>query len=359
MSRPTARVLALLEILQAGGVHPVGGLSERLGVDARTVRRYVDHLVDLDVPVESVRGRYGGYRLARGYRMPPLMLTEDEALATVLGLMTVHKAGLAPTADVPPDTAADTAAAKLRRVLPKPLDRRLDALLATTRFTAPADRTADGPGGHVLLMLAEAAADRRPVSMEYRNRRGEPSQRVIHPYGLVAHSGRWYVTGADSERGDVRTFRVDRVGHLRVLPGSFVRPENFDAAAHTLTTLAETPWAHDVEILVQGTLEHIRSQFPEGIALLDAVQPATATRMRSQGPDEPTRPDQWFRVRIRAERLDWIPPLIAALDCPFVLKRPSELRTLVQEFAQRLTRFAGVVPDDDRADRLARRHRLP
>src|SRR3954454_9423752 len=87
VTRPTARVLALLEILQAGGTRTVADLAGRLGVDERTVRRYVDQLVDLDVPVHSVRGRYGGYRLAPGYRMPPLMLTDEEALAVLLGLV--------------------------------------------------------------------------------------------------------------------------------------------------------------------------------------------------------------------------------------------------------------------------------
>src|ERR1700723_4799264 len=93
MTRPTARVMALLELLQAGGVRTVAELAGRLGVDERTVRRYVDHLLDLDVPVESVRGRYGGYRLAPGYRMPPLMLTDDEALAVLLGLVGTRRAG--------------------------------------------------------------------------------------------------------------------------------------------------------------------------------------------------------------------------------------------------------------------------
>ena len=81
MTRPTARVLSLLELLQSGGVRTVAELAGRLGVDERTVRRYAGHLLDLDVPVESVRGRYGGYRLASGYRMPPLMLSDDEAVA--------------------------------------------------------------------------------------------------------------------------------------------------------------------------------------------------------------------------------------------------------------------------------------
>ena len=101
MPRPTARVLALLEILQGGGTHTAADLARRLDVDERTVRRYAEHLLDLDVPVESVRGRYGGYRLAPGFRMPPLMLTDEEALAVLLGLVAGHRAGPAAVPPVP------------------------------------------------------------------------------------------------------------------------------------------------------------------------------------------------------------------------------------------------------------------
>src|ERR1700685_2491141 len=115
MARPTARVLSLLELLQSGGVRTVAELAERLEVAERTVRRYVDHLIDLDVPVESVRGRYGGYRLGSGYRMPPLMLSDDEALAVMLGLVAGRRRGLVTSTG----TASETAAAKIRRVLPE------------------------------------------------------------------------------------------------------------------------------------------------------------------------------------------------------------------------------------------------
>jgi len=134
MTRPTARVLALLEILQAGGTRTTADLAIRLDVDERTVRRYVDHLINLDIPVWSVRGRYGGYRLAPGYRMPPLMLTDDEALAVLLGLVAGLRAGLVTTSA----TAMESAAAKIRRVLPGALGRRLDALLAAADFTTAA-----------------------------------------------------------------------------------------------------------------------------------------------------------------------------------------------------------------------------
>src|SRR5207302_2145535 len=120
MARPTGRVLTLLELLQSGGTRTMAELADRLGVGERTVRRYVDHLLDLDVPVESVRGRYGGYRLAPGYRMPPLMLADDEAVAVLLGLVGRRRATLqAGTA-----LARASAAAKGRRGLPRALAAR-------------------------------------------------------------------------------------------------------------------------------------------------------------------------------------------------------------------------------------------
>src|ERR1700678_2135119 len=150
MARPAARVLTLLELLQSGGVRTVAELADRLGVDGRTVRRYVDHLLDLGVPVESVRGRYVGYRLAAGYRMPPLMLSDEEALAVLLGLIAGRRTGLATATG----TARETAAAKIRRILPERLARKLDTVLAALAFTAapgefPAPQTA------VLLCIAD------------------------------------------------------------------------------------------------------------------------------------------------------------------------------------------------------------
>ena len=184
MARPAARVLTLLELLQSGGVRTVTELAGRLGVDGRTVRRYVDHLLDLDVPVESVRGRYGGYRLAPGYRMPPLMLSDEEALAVLLGLVAGRRAGLMTATG----TASETAAAKIRRVLPERLARRLDTVLGSLAFTAPPGEFA-APDSGVLLCIADAVRHHRPVSIRYTAADGQRSERTVHPYGLVAHSG--------------------------------------------------------------------------------------------------------------------------------------------------------------------------
>jgi predicted DNA-binding transcriptional regulator YafY len=323
MTRPTARVLALLEALQSGGTRTVADLAARLEVDERTVRRYIGHLKDLDVPVRSVRGRYGGYRLGPGFRMPPLMLTDEEALAVLLGLIAARRSGLAATSAA----AADSAAAKLRRVLPEALGRRLDALLQTADFTAP-ERPGVPPEARVLLLLAEAARHRQPVAISYADRDGRPSERIVHPYGIVAHSGRWYVTGADSSSGELRNFRLDRIFRPAVRAGTFEVPDDFDPAAHVVSGIARAPWAHSVSLRIQDTVPHLRTRLPAGIA--------TAQEL----PGDPS----WARVRLRAQRLDWIPAVLASLDRPFVIEDPPALRDLVRALAARLSEYADAGP---------------
>jgi predicted DNA-binding transcriptional regulator YafY len=314
-------VLALLEILQAGGLRTVPDLAARLGVDERTVRRYVAHLIDLGIPVRTERGRYGGYRLAPGYRMPPLMLTDEEALAVLLGLATGRRTGPGST----PDTAAESAAAKLRRVLPEALGRRLDALLETAEFTARA-RPGVTPEAGVLLLMAEAARDRRPVAFGYTDSDGRASERALDPYGIVAHSGRWYVTGADQARDGTRTFRLDRITRPRLLPGTFDVPAGFDPAGHVLSGLARTPYRHAVSVLVDGTVEQVRERFPAGLAVVEEVPGGAG----------------WVRVRLRAERLDWVPGVLAGVGRPFVVEAPDELRDLVRSLAELLSAAVGT-----------------
>jgi predicted DNA-binding transcriptional regulator YafY len=325
MPRPTARVLTLLELLQSGGVRTATELADRLDVDERTVRHYIGHLVDLDVPVESVRGRYGGYRLTPGFRMPPLMLSDDEALAVLLGLVAGRRAGLATTTG----TASETAAAKIRRVLPERLRLRLDAVLRSLAFTAPPGEAADiAPESGVLLPVADAVNHHRPISIRYTNANGDRSERTLHPHGLVVHSGKWYVTAADLTTGQDRTFRLDRVTDVRTLPGTFEPPAELDPAERVLTGLATAPYRHEVTLRVQGTAEQIHTRLPRGVAIVEEL-PQT---------------EGWSRVELRAERLDWLPAVLASLDRPFIIERPDELRGLVEALAERLTHSARREP---------------
>lgn len=318
MARPTARVLALLEVLQGGGVHPVGELAARLEVDERTIRRYVAHLMELGVPVAAVRGRHGGYRVAPGYRMPPLMLTDDEALALLLGLAAAQRSGAVPLSS----DAAERAAAKLRRVLPPMTERRLHALEQTLAWTASrTPRPTPAPTDAAILLACGAAArERRPLAITYRDRLGHTSERTVLPYGVVAHAGRWYLAGMDSATSRVRIFRLDRVSQPVMRSGAFTIPDGFDAASFVLESLATAPWRHQVRLLVEADAEELGARLPPGLAV---ITPAAA-------------PDGWTQVDLRAERLDWLPPLLAGLGRRVKVEQPAALRELLREYAARL-----------------------
>ena len=336
MARSTTQVLTLLELLQSGGIRTMTELAGRLGVDERTVRRYVDHLTDLGVPVESVRGRYGGYRLTAGYRMPPLMLNDDEALAVLLGLVAGRRAGLITAASA----AGETASAKIRRVLPDRIAHRLDSVLGSLAFTAPPTPSGEfaAPDATVLLALADAVRHHRPVSIRYTAADGRRSERTLHPYGLVSHSGRWYITGADPGIGEERTFRLDRITDARTLPGSFEPPAGFDPAQHVLSGFATATYRHRVILRIQGTSGQIRARLPASVAIIEessSGEHPTENESRSTGGTD-LHASRWYRVEVRAEHLGWLPPVLASLDLPFAIEQPHELRNLVIAFADRL-----------------------
>ncbi|MFI7548067.1 helix-turn-helix transcriptional regulator [Actinoplanes sp. NPDC049599] len=315
MTRPTARVLTLLEILQAGGTRRVTDLAEQVGVDERTVRRYVGHLIDLGIPVTSVRGRYGGYRLAPGYRMPPLMLTDEEATAVLIGLLAGDRAGL-----VPQSSASAGAMAKLRRVLPLALRPRLEALLASTSFTGAPAGSGARTDTAILLNLAVGAREGRPVEIEYTDRHTQVSTRVIHPHAIVGHAGRWYVTALDPGQDESRTFRLDRITRADLRAGQFEASATADPATALLSALAQTPWRYAVSFRVHGDAATVARKLPLGLAVLEPA----------------AEEDSWLRVRINAQSLEWLPALIAGLDRPFVIEEPAELRVRMREFAERL-----------------------
>ncbi|MQY08970.1 helix-turn-helix transcriptional regulator [Actinomadura macrotermitis] len=311
MSHPTTRVLAMLELLQAH--HRMTGteLARRLGVDERTVRRYAARLEDLGVPVAAERGRHGGYRLMPGYKLPPLMLTDEEATAVVLGLLAARRLGLTTGA-----AAGDSALAKIQRVLPAALRDRVTALQQTLGFTL-AERDGAAPATGALLTLAAAAHARRRVRMGYRSWKGEDSVRDLDPYGLVFHSGRWYVTGHDHRRDEVRTFRIDRVTTAEPRAETFQVPGGLDPVGHVTRSLAAVPYAHDVQVLLETGLDQVRRRIPPALGTL-------------------TETGDGVLLNIRAENLDGVASLLAGFGCPFTVHRPDELRAAVHALAATL-----------------------
>jgi predicted DNA-binding transcriptional regulator YafY len=313
---PTARLLELLELLQAQPLITGRDISDRLGIDPRTVRRYVEALQNLGIPVEGQRGVGGGYRIRPGYRLPPLMLTDDEAVAVALGVQAAGRLGLSGSAE-----AVEGARVKIHRVLPDGLRRRVEALEATLDFTS--GRTKGAPvRGDTVLLLADVIRRRRRVRGTYRAFSGEETRRELSPHGLVVHSGRWYLAAHDHLRDDLRTFRVDRIRRVRAITEAAVDPpEGFDAVAFVSTSLARVPWRWEVEVLLELPVDEAARRVPATLAELVDEDGATVLRMR-------------------VGSLDWMATILAGLGCGFSIRRPDELRESVRALGERLARSA-------------------
>ena len=267
MGSPTSRLLELLELLQARPVVTGREIAERLGVDARTVRRYLTVLQELGIPVEGQRGVGGGYRMRPGYRLPPLMLGDDEAVVVVLGLLAARRPGLDTSS-----AAAERALEKIHRVLPVELRRRVEALERTLGFTGGPTSGAPVPGETVLL-LADAVRRGRRVRSTYRSYAGEPSRRELSPFGLVVHAGRWYLAAYDHGRSDLRTFRIDRMSRVSVGTRTrSLRPR----LRRSAPCPCPSPRAVDLEVAV--VLDLAPSGRPSACPHLADLSPPTAGR---------------------------------------------------------------------------------
>ena len=304
MAHPASRVLAMLELLQAHRRMTVGRLADRLGVDERTVRRYAGTLADLGIPVAAERGRYGGYRLAPGFKLPPLMLTDDEAVAVVLGLMAAERIGL----------GTSTADAKITRVLPTALAERLAGLRESLGFTMRA-RFGEPPDSSALLTLGAAVRERNRQILTYHG------EREADPYGLVFHSGRWYLIAHDHRSGEVRSFRVDRIEGIRPAGARFEMPEGFDVVAHFNRQWALRDYRWEVEVLVHAPLAAVTRYLPAGVAVF------------TETPDG-------VLMSMRAEKLRGMAAMLAGLNQPFTVIKPGELRTELQALAADLAAYA-------------------
>ncbi len=311
---PTTRVLTVLELLQSHQQLSGPELAERLEVDTRTVRRYITMLQDLGIPVKAERGRYGAYRLRPGFRLPPLMFTEDEALALTLGLLAARRLGLTVAAP-----AVEGALAKVERVLPVALRERVQAVQETLVFDFnPSDTS---PTSEVVITLCAAAQQGRRVQMRYRSWSSEETERAVDVYGLVYRAGFWYAVGYCHLRTDLRVFRLDRVLHVEMLDETFIRPSGFDCLEHVVRSIANTPGTWLVDVLLETTLEEALRRVPPALATLE------------QAPDGVV-------LRCYVGNLDWIAHFLAGLGFPLVVRQPSELREALQRLAEEIAKMA-------------------
>jgi predicted DNA-binding transcriptional regulator YafY len=320
LEHPLTRLLTLLELLQAYRRLSGSELARRLEVAPRTVRRYIATLQGMGIPVDAESGRHGGYRLRPGYKLPPLMLTDDEALAVVLGLLAGRRLGL-----VAASSAVEGALAKLDRVLPDSLRQRVQATqesvaLGLAAGFAAAERFDTGD----LLTLGAAAHDCRQVRLSYRAWSGQVTERTVEPYGVVFQSGRWYLTGWDHLRRAVRTFRLDRVQAVRATDRTFRRPDGFDPVTHVQQSIAAAPWRWSVEALLDLPLAQARKR----------VSPTVGTLEQ--------RPDGVL-LRLGADDLEWAARYLVGLECRFTVRAPAQLRETLGALARELA-AAAVAP---------------
>jgi predicted DNA-binding transcriptional regulator YafY len=281
--------------------------ASELGVSERTIRRYAVALHDIGIPVDGQAGIGGGYRLRAGTRLPPLMLSDEEAAAVVFGLAIAEQRGLG---------GAQGALAKVARVLPDRLTRRVGRLrdeLSLSGEPEPAPASSE-----TLLLIAEAVRRRRSLEIGYARRDGTPSAREIEPLGLVARRGRWYVPARDRGSNELRTFRADRITNA-TLGGPAAAPDpGFDPAAHVVQMLARLPWAWEIEVHLDAPVGEIAARLP-----------ATLAELTTDG--------HGTRLEMRADSLAWVAGVLAGLGADFQVIRPDELRDELAQLASRLS----------------------
>ena len=320
MYRPTARVLTVLELLQARGRMTGAELAERLEVDVRTVRNYIETLQDLGIPVEAERGRYGGYKLRPGFKLPPLIFTEDEALALTIALLLAQRDGPATTA---PSVAG--ALAKIERVLPEATRAGVRAVEQTVVFAGNVPGAAPAPAAVAVLSAAVQAG--RRVRLRYRSARTQETERAFDPYGVVSRGGIWYTIGHCHLRGSERLFRLDRILRIDPLATTFPRRVDFDALAAVERALAAVPRAWQVEVWLGTTLSEARYRTGLSAAHFEEV-------------GEPGKADAGVLLRTGTEDLEQTARFLAWIGGPLIVREPPELREVLRRYALALARDA-------------------
>ncbi len=306
-----ARLLRLLVLFTSRPSWSADALVERLEITGRTLRRDITRLRALGYPIESTTGRYGGYRLGAGGRLPPLLLDDDEAVAVSVALRDLSR-----TADAQLGETALAASAKLAQVLPSALRERVDTL---SEFSIRLGRTSEPGHAHtdtaILMALADACRRQHRVRFDYRAGDDRTSRRHVEPHRLVSVRSRWYLVAFDLDRDDWRTFRVDRVGPPAATGARSTERDTPDAAALV---------AEGVAVRVYDTQARIRLAVPPEVA---AREIAPTVGFIERDPGGPTT----CIVTIGGDA-DWIARYLASLPFSFqVLDSDhvrSELRTL-------------------------------
>ncbi|GHO46863.1 helix-turn-helix transcriptional regulator [Ktedonospora formicarum] len=321
MYHPTTRLLTILELLQT---HPrMGGdeLARRLEVEPRTVRRYIQMLQDMGMPIEGSRGPGGGYRLRPGFKLPPLLFTEDEATAIVFALLG------APWLEIDfSSVAVEGALAKVYRVLPLRGRERLQSI--SEHLVLVSHQEDMRPDASLLIALSDAIQERRRVAIVYRSHHNQQTTREIEPYGLAGRKGQWYVVGYCCLRKDFRLFRLDRMDDVRLLKTTFTRDEDFDCQEFVVKRLDTIPALWQIEIEFHAELYTVRHKIPTSHGKLSETSSGVLFQTHHSHLPEMAR-------------------YLMSLNIPFVIRQPPELRDALRELALHMSSIADTVPEID------------
>lgn len=307
---PTARALQALELIQATPGITADRLAGKLGVSARAARRYVGFLRDAGIPITATRGPYGGYRLGRGLRLPPLMFSATEALALVMAVLDSRHGAT--------DDAAGAALGKIMRALPSPV---AEPALAVRQSAAPVpDRGAARPDPALTAALVTACEERRRTTLRYRSESGSERDHDTEPWAVVIRHGRWYLL-CGTERGR-RAYRIDRV--LAATPGdaTFTPPPGLDPVRELEDHLS-AGWAYEVDVLIEAPHADVAARLPRSLGRLE---PAGAGRCR---------------LTATTSSPDWYAQQLATIPVPFTVTGGPQLREAAGALAHRLLGATG------------------
>jgi predicted DNA-binding transcriptional regulator YafY len=303
---PVGRALLALEAIQAAPGITGARLAVRLGVSDRAARRYVAVLREAGIPVESVSGPYGGYRIGRGARVPPLMFSTAEALGLAMAVLQGWHGSI--DADHP----AATALAKILRVLPTETAAAAEAM-RHVRAQNPSDQAAM-PDAELTATITRSCQQRTRIRLTYRT----GSQWLLDPWAVVVRHGRWYLLGGLPDTDKRRVLRLDRITDVETTGQPCTPPDDLDPVREVEDHLADG-WTHPVEIHIDAPMGKVASCIPRTLGRLDATGEDSCILRGST--DEPT----WY-----AEQL-------AAIPAPFTILGSAEIQTAVRLLAQRLT----------------------
>jgi predicted DNA-binding transcriptional regulator YafY len=314
----SARLLRLLSLLQSRREWTGPELAQRLEVSERTVRNDIDRLRSLGYPVDANRGAVGGYRLGAGAQLPPLLLDDDEAVATVLGLRAAT--GLAGIEEV-----SLRALAKLEQVLPRRLRRRI-AALGEFAMRVPDDTPPPQVDAEVLTTLAAACRDAERLRFAYRTHGGGESRRDVEPYRLIAWGRRWYLLAWDVERGDWRTFRADRITP-RIPTGPRFAPRPLpadDVTAYVSGRVSAAAWRFRARVVVHAPAQEIAARINAAVGHVEARDTGSCV------------------LHTGADSLESLAVHLGLLGADFEVVDPPELVDHLTLLAQRYARAVGL-----------------